>query len=215
MKFKHFEGFEAAEPTLFQDNKSISCLNWYQPLSCCSGFSLDWFGLDRLWARLPVSGGMSVSVTISPSSMVVSELIWSRCGSIWTVWQGVIPSLDVTVLLGISSAGSMSSCLMISSASTAWPGESEPGVAEGDTNREIWETAWHPLDQVARYSCQPVLVAGEKKLKTGEKMVPSRVVRGGLLGESMGASSLPFGLMGLLLQVIVSEIHNKTGTVDN
>lgn len=52
----------------------------------------------------------------------------------------------------------------------------------------------------------PVLVAGEKKLKTGEKMVPSRVVRGGLLADSAGASSLPFGLMGLLLQVIVSKI---------
>lgn len=51
----------------------------------------------------------------------------------------------------------------------------------------------------------PVLVAGEKKLKTGEKMVPSRVVRGGLLAASTGVSSLPFGLMGLLLQVIVSD----------
>lgn len=50
----------------------------------------------------------------------------------------------------------------------------------------------------------PVLVAGEKKLKTGEKMVPSRVVRGGLLAASTGASSLPFGLIGLLLHVIVS-----------
>lgn len=35
-------------------------------------------------------------------------------------------------------------------------------------------------------------------------MVPSRVVRGGLLAASTGASSLPFGFKGLLLQVIVS-----------
>lgn len=35
-------------------------------------------------------------------------------------------------------------------------------------------------------------------------MVPSRVVRGGLLVASE-LSSLPFGLMGLLVQVIVSE----------
>lgn len=59
------------------------------------------------------------------------------------------------------------------------------------------------------FRCQifvlPVLVAGEKKLKTGEKMVPSRVVRGGLLAASTGASSLPLGFMGLLLHVIVSK----------
>lgn len=36
-------------------------------------------------------------------------------------------------------------------------------------------------------------------------MVPSRVVRGGLLGSSTDVSILPFGFMGLLLQVIVSE----------
>lgn len=36
-------------------------------------------------------------------------------------------------------------------------------------------------------------------------MVPSRVVRGGLLAASTGASSLPFGFRGLLLQVIVSK----------
>lgn len=53
----------------------------------------------------------------------------------------------------------------------------------------------------------PVLVAGEKKLKTGEKMVPSRVVRGGLLGDSTGASILPFGFRSLLLQVTVSKIN--------
>lgn len=79
---------------------------------------------------IPVNGGMSVSVTISPSSMVVSVVIWSLCGNIGAVWHGVMPSVDVRVLLGISSAGSMSSCFMISSASIAWPGESEPGVAE-------------------------------------------------------------------------------------
>lgn len=81
-------------------------------------------------AIIPVNGGMSVSVTISPSSMVVSQVIWSLCGNIGAVWHGVMPSVDVRVLLGISSACSMSSCFMISSASIAWPGESEPGVAE-------------------------------------------------------------------------------------
>lgn len=49
------------------------------------------------------------------------------------------------------------------------------------------------------------MVAGEKKLKTGEKMVPSSVVRGGLLAASTGASNLPFGFMGLLLQVMASK----------
>lgn len=49
-------------------------------------------------------------------------------------------------------------------------------------------------------------------MKTGEKMVPSRVVRGGLLVESTGASSLPFGLIGLLWQVMVSfEGRKKKG----
>lgn len=51
----------------------------------------------------------------------------------------------------------------------------------------------------------PVLVAGEKKLKTGEKMVPRRVVRGGLLATSTGTSSLPLGFSGLLFNVIGSE----------
>lgn len=41
-------------------------------------------------------------------------------------------------------------------------------------------------------------------MKTGEKMVPSRVVRGGL-PVSSELSSLPLGLMGLLVHVIVSE----------
>lgn len=36
-------------------------------------------------------------------------------------------------------------------------------------------------------------------------MVPSRVVRGGLLAASTGLSSLPFGFRGLLAQVIESE----------
>lgn len=58
----------------------------------------------------------------------------------------------------------------------------------------------------------PVLVAGEKKLKTGEKMVPRRVVRGGLPVASTGTSSLPLGLIGLLLQVIVSESKQKRST---
>lgn len=88
-------------------------------------------------AILPVSGGMSASVTISPSSMVVSEATWSLCGKMGAVWHGVMPSVDVRVLLGISSACSMSSCFMISSASIAWPGESEPGVAEHKLRGEI------------------------------------------------------------------------------
>lgn len=36
-------------------------------------------------------------------------------------------------------------------------------------------------------------------------MVPSRVVRGGLLAASTAVSSLPFGFRGLLLQVIKSK----------
>lgn len=82
----------------------------------------------------PVNGGMSVSVTISPSSMVESELIWSLCGNTGAMWHDVMASVDVRVLLGISSACSISSCFMISSASMAWPGESEPGVAETTWN---------------------------------------------------------------------------------
>lgn len=83
----------------------------------------------RLRPVVPVSGGMSVSVTISPASTVGSEVICSLSGNIGAAWHGVMPSVDVRVLLGISSACSMSSCFMISSASIAWPGESEPGVA--------------------------------------------------------------------------------------
>ena len=36
-------------------------------------------------------------------------------------------------------------------------------------------------------------------------MVPSRVVRGGLLAASTGVSSLPFGFRGLLSEVIASK----------
>lgn len=72
-----------------------------------------------------------------------------------------------------------------------------------------WETFSHcfrlSLNLLKNVIVLPVLVAGEKKLKTGEKMVPSRVVRGGLLAASTGASNLPFGFMGLLLQVMVSK----------
>lgn len=38
--------------------------------------------------------------------------------------------VDVAVLVGVSTACSMSSCLTISSASNAWSGESEPEEAE-------------------------------------------------------------------------------------
>lgn len=41
-------------------------------------------------------------------------------------------------------------------------------------------------------------------------MVPSRVVRGGLLAASTGVSSLPFGFRGLLLQVIASKTSTYT-----
>lgn len=58
----------------------------------------------------------------------------------------------------------------------------------------------------------PVLVAGEKKLKTGEKMVPRRVVRGGLMATSTGTSSFPLGFRGLLFNVIGSE--GKTRELD-
>lgn len=44
----------------------------------------------------------------------------------------------------------------------------------------------------------PFLLAGEKKLKTGEKMVPSSVVRGGLLGASVCISNFPLGFTSLL-----------------
>lgn len=47
------------------------------------------------------------------------------------VYRGTLRgSLDVAVLVGISSTCSISSCFTISSASTAWPGESEPDVTE-------------------------------------------------------------------------------------
>lgn len=130
-----------------------------------------------------------------------------------------MPSVDVRVLLGISSACSMSSCFMISSASIAWPGESEPGVAKYKRQAQSvefgqWETFSHMSQRWSQNLLKdvivlPVLVAGEKKLKTGEKMVPSRVVRGGLLAASTGTSNLPFGFMGLLLQVMVSNKKTK------
>lgn len=55
----------------------------------------------------------------------------------------------------------------------------------------------------------PFLFAGEKKLKTGEKMVPSRVVRGGLLITSSESSNFPLGLTGLLVSwfVVATEKH--------
>lgn len=59
----------------------------------------------------------------------------------------------------------------------------------------------------------PFLVAGEKKLKTGEKMVPSRVVRGGLLTTSSESSNLPLGLLVSWFVVSIGQsMKRKTNT---
>lgn len=77
----------------------------------------------------PVKGGMSASVTISPSSSAAS--VGSR-GLGFSAGSNVMSLLlSVVVLVGVSSSCSMSSCFTISSASTACPGESEPDVANG------------------------------------------------------------------------------------
>lgn len=76
----------------------------------------------------PVSGGMSASVTISPSSTGVST---RGSGRGFSAGSKVRSRPSVVVLVGVSSSCSISSCFTISSASTAWPGESEPVVAGG------------------------------------------------------------------------------------
>ena len=84
------------------------------------------------------------------------------------------------------------------------------GNTKGKSSRYSFNLNYIVWDTYLRITfALPVFVAGEKKLKTGEKMVPSRVVRVGLLAGSTGASSLPFGLMGLLLHVIVSKKIKK------
>lgn len=53
-------------------------------------------------------------------------------------------------------------------------------------------------------------LAGEKKLKTGEKMVPRRVVRGGLVVTSACTASFPLGFAGLASRVTVSAGGGET-----
>ncbi len=67
------------------------------------------------------------------------------------------------------------------------------------------QVSFRCIYQLTIHSSLPFLFAGEKKLKTGEKMVPRRVVRDGLLGVSVCTSSFPLGFTGLLGPVMVSE----------
>lgn len=82
-------------------------------------------------SRLPVRGG--ISVTISPSSTSGSGVARGGCCGGGANGAGVtedrtMPSVDAGVLVGISST-TVSSCFMISSASGACPGEPDSGVA--------------------------------------------------------------------------------------
>lgn len=122
---------------------------------------------------------------------------------------------DVAVLVGVSTACSISSCLTISSASSAWSGESEPGAAEKQVQRRNAYMLHHP-DVTNRTQTNHIMIikkkkkgslrvclpflAGEKKLKTGEKMVPRRVVLGGLVVTSTAvvSSRLPLDFSLLL-----------------
>lgn len=116
--------------------------------------------------------------------------------------------VDVAVLVGVSTACSISSCLTISSASSAWSGESEPGAAEKQIQRRnvyMMHLMMHIMMIIKKkktgslWVCLPFL-AGEKKLKTGEKMVPRRVVLGGLVATSTAvvSSRLPLDFSLLL-----------------
>ncbi len=102
---------------------------------------LSW---NKPWRYSPVSGGISASVTISPSSTDVST--WGS-GLGFSAGSKVRSRPSVVVLVGVSSSCSMASCFTISSASTACPGESEPAVPGGqewDEIREIseWTKMW-------------------------------------------------------------------------
>ncbi len=92
---------------------------------------LSW---NKPWRHSPVSGGISASVTISPSSTDVST--WGS-GLGFSAGSKVRSRPSVVVLVGVSSSCSMASCFTISSASTACPGESEPAVPGGQEWDEI------------------------------------------------------------------------------
>lgn len=85
--------------------------------------------------HLPVSGGRSASSSSFTSSGEASGVCGGRRGGSCDTLELKLEvaersCVDVAVLVGVSTACSMSSCLTISSASIAWSGESEPEEAE-------------------------------------------------------------------------------------
>lgn len=85
--------------------------------------------------HLPVSGGRSASSSSFTASGDASGMCGGRSGGSCDTLELKLEvaersCVDVAVLVGVSTACSMSSCLTISSASIAWSGESEPEEAE-------------------------------------------------------------------------------------
>lgn len=85
--------------------------------------------------HLPVSGGRSASSSSFTASGDASGMYGGRSGGSCDTLELKLEvaersCVDVAVLVGVSAACSMSSCLTISSASIAWSGESEPEEAE-------------------------------------------------------------------------------------
>lgn len=83
-----------------------------------------------------MSGGRSASSSSSTASGDASGTCGGRRGGSCDTPELKLlvaerSGVDVAVLVGVSTACSMSSCLTISSASMAWSGESEPEEAGG------------------------------------------------------------------------------------
>lgn len=82
--------------------------------------------------------------------------------------------MDVAVLVGLSTACSMSSCLTISSASNAWSGESEPEEAEKKNGKKKNLRWCH--SELTNKKCIFILTCSPKQLEEGLIIVKKQLM---------------------------------------
>lgn len=84
--------------------------------------------------------------------------------------------VDVAVLVGVSTACSMSSCLTISSASNAWSGESEPEEAgKKKKNGKKKNLRWCH-SELTNKKCIFILTCSPKQLEEGLIIVKKQLM---------------------------------------
>lgn len=84
--------------------------------------------------------------------------------------------VDVAVLVGVSTACSMSSCLTISSASNAWSGESEPEEAEKKKKKNGKKKNLRWCHSELTKKCIFILTCSPKQLEEGLIIVKEQLM---------------------------------------